>query len=320
MEIRAHAQRRRRSATSPTFPDTRASRHSRCSPRIEDVEHAALAVVGIPFDSGTSFRPGARFGPAHIREIHTTSSTMPTRSGTSRSSTPVTSASAPTASNRPSRRSRPRRNISWPGVRRPSPSAVTTRSPSPAACRRGRARAALGAALRRPSRHLGRAARREHLARLAVSPGCRGRAARPRALPARRYPRWDLRSERTRRRPRGRLRDHQKRSVPGTNDAEHRRPDPRAPRHGPRLVDRHRRARSVSGARHGDAGGGRHHDARILRRAPAAARTRHRRGRRGRSRNGLRRRRCDRARCGPAWELLTLIGLAGRSAEALGAR
>ncbi|MFE5672697.1 agmatinase [Agromyces sp. NPDC056523] len=37
-------------------------------PGIEDVEHADLAVVGIPFDSGTSFRPGARFGPAHIRE------------------------------------------------------------------------------------------------------------------------------------------------------------------------------------------------------------------------------------------------------------
>ena len=37
-------------------------------PRIEEVEHADLAVVGIPFDSGTSFRPGARFGPAHIRE------------------------------------------------------------------------------------------------------------------------------------------------------------------------------------------------------------------------------------------------------------
>jgi agmatinase len=27
-----------------------------------------VAVVGIPFDAGTSFRPGARFGPAHIRE------------------------------------------------------------------------------------------------------------------------------------------------------------------------------------------------------------------------------------------------------------
>ncbi|MFF2243778.1 agmatinase [Arthrobacter sp. NPDC058130] len=37
-------------------------------PRIDEVEHADIAVVGIPFDSGTSFRPGARFGPAHIRE------------------------------------------------------------------------------------------------------------------------------------------------------------------------------------------------------------------------------------------------------------
>jgi len=38
-------------------------------PRIEDVaRHVDVAVVGVPFDSGTSFRPGARFGPAHIRE------------------------------------------------------------------------------------------------------------------------------------------------------------------------------------------------------------------------------------------------------------
>lgn len=37
-------------------------------PRIDQVEHADIAVVGIPFDSGTSFRPGARFGPSHIRE------------------------------------------------------------------------------------------------------------------------------------------------------------------------------------------------------------------------------------------------------------
>lgn len=27
-----------------------------------------IAVVGIPFDSGVTFRPGARFGPAHVRE------------------------------------------------------------------------------------------------------------------------------------------------------------------------------------------------------------------------------------------------------------
>src|SRR5688572_17251442 len=37
-------------------------------PRIEEVERAEIAVLGVPFDTGTSFRPGARFGPAHIRE------------------------------------------------------------------------------------------------------------------------------------------------------------------------------------------------------------------------------------------------------------
>ncbi len=37
-------------------------------PRIEDVGRADIAVLGLPFDAGTSFRPGARFGPAYIRE------------------------------------------------------------------------------------------------------------------------------------------------------------------------------------------------------------------------------------------------------------
>lgn len=37
-------------------------------PRIEDVERADIALVGIPFDSGVSYRPGARFGPSHVRE------------------------------------------------------------------------------------------------------------------------------------------------------------------------------------------------------------------------------------------------------------
>ncbi|QCR18145.1 agmatinase [Agrococcus sp. SGAir0287] len=37
-------------------------------PRIEDVPRADVAVVGIPFDTGVSFRPGARFGPSHVRE------------------------------------------------------------------------------------------------------------------------------------------------------------------------------------------------------------------------------------------------------------
>ncbi|QTV80654.1 agmatinase [Microbacterium sp. NIBRBAC000506063] len=37
-------------------------------PRIEDVPRAEIAVVGIPFDAGVSYRPGARFGPSHVRE------------------------------------------------------------------------------------------------------------------------------------------------------------------------------------------------------------------------------------------------------------
>ncbi|MGK9220210.1 MULTISPECIES: agmatinase [unclassified Microbacterium] len=37
-------------------------------PRIDEVDRADIAVVGVPFDSGVSYRPGARFGPAHVRE------------------------------------------------------------------------------------------------------------------------------------------------------------------------------------------------------------------------------------------------------------
>lgn len=36
-------------------------------PRADEVEHVDVAVVGVPFDSGVSYRPGARFGPAHVR-------------------------------------------------------------------------------------------------------------------------------------------------------------------------------------------------------------------------------------------------------------
>ena len=37
-------------------------------PSIDEVGGAGIAVLGVPFDSGVSYRPGARFGPAHIRE------------------------------------------------------------------------------------------------------------------------------------------------------------------------------------------------------------------------------------------------------------
>src|SRR3954447_5311362 len=36
-------------------------------PHVTDVEGAGAAVVGVPFDTATSFRPGARFGPEAIR-------------------------------------------------------------------------------------------------------------------------------------------------------------------------------------------------------------------------------------------------------------
>ncbi len=36
-------------------------------PRLDEVPDVDIAIVGIPFDSGVSYRPGARFGPAHIR-------------------------------------------------------------------------------------------------------------------------------------------------------------------------------------------------------------------------------------------------------------
>lgn len=37
-------------------------------PRLDQVERADVVVVGVPFDAGVSYRPGARFGPAHVRE------------------------------------------------------------------------------------------------------------------------------------------------------------------------------------------------------------------------------------------------------------
>ena len=37
-------------------------------PRLADVPEAEIAVWGVPFDSGVSYRPGARFGPNHVRQ------------------------------------------------------------------------------------------------------------------------------------------------------------------------------------------------------------------------------------------------------------
>jgi len=37
-------------------------------PQISEVTDVDVAIVGVPFDSGVSYRPGARFGPSHVRE------------------------------------------------------------------------------------------------------------------------------------------------------------------------------------------------------------------------------------------------------------
>lgn len=37
-------------------------------PELRDVSYCDVAILGIPFDSGTSYRPGARFGPQAIRQ------------------------------------------------------------------------------------------------------------------------------------------------------------------------------------------------------------------------------------------------------------
>ncbi len=36
--------------------------------RRDEVSDTDVAIVGVPFDTGVSYRPGARFGPSHIRQ------------------------------------------------------------------------------------------------------------------------------------------------------------------------------------------------------------------------------------------------------------
>jgi agmatinase len=37
-------------------------------PSLDEARTAEIVIVGVPFDSGVTYRPGARFGPAHIRQ------------------------------------------------------------------------------------------------------------------------------------------------------------------------------------------------------------------------------------------------------------
>ena len=37
-------------------------------PELRDVKECDVAIIGVPFDAGTSYRPGARFGPQRVRQ------------------------------------------------------------------------------------------------------------------------------------------------------------------------------------------------------------------------------------------------------------
>ncbi len=54
------------SSVSPRFTGVRT--YARC-PLSDDWAGADVAVLGVPFDTAVSFRPGARYGPAAIREM-----------------------------------------------------------------------------------------------------------------------------------------------------------------------------------------------------------------------------------------------------------
>ena len=77
-------------------------------PRVDQVAQADVTVVGVPFDSGVSYRPGARFGSNHVREaagccapITRPGTSAPSR--TSRSPMPETWPSTRSTSTRPSK-------------------------------------------------------------------------------------------------------------------------------------------------------------------------------------------------------------------------
>ena len=38
-------------------------------PNVQDLENSDVAIVGAPFDTGATFRAGARFGPEGIRSV-----------------------------------------------------------------------------------------------------------------------------------------------------------------------------------------------------------------------------------------------------------
>ena len=224
-------------------------------PHVEDPHGLDVAIVGVPYDGGTSYRPGARLGP---REIRAQSSLIrqlqllpegravrsPERRRRRRRRRAAGQHREVLRGRRGAhRRDRRRRRAADRDRRRPFDLAA-----DPA--RAGEAARAAGAgAVRRAHRHLGRVLRRQVLPRHAVPPRDRGRDHRRQAVHPGRHPRTDVRRGGLRVPPRARHHDDRHRPGEGARHRVGRRRDPPR-RDRPGLHDvRHRRGRSGVRAR-----------------------------------------------------------------------
>ena len=151
-------------------------------PRRDEVERCDIAIVGVPFDAGTTYRPGARFGPGAIRAgskllrpYHPGLDLEPfgvqqVADAGDIACNPFDIAEAITTIERGATELLARRREAPHDRRRPHDRAAAP-ARDPREVRRGRA-----GALRRPSRHLGHVLRRAVHTRHPVPTGGRGGA------------------------------------------------------------------------------------------------------------------------------------------------
>ena len=151
-------------------------------PRLDEVGRADVAVLGVPFDSGVSYRPGSAVrAVAHPAVVAAAAALQPgagraRRSPSSRWPTPATSASTRSTSARRSRPSRPVPRQRWRARRGCSRSAATTpsRCPCCAASRVGTARSRCCTSTRTSTRGTRTSARRTRTARRSAARPRRG--------------------------------------------------------------------------------------------------------------------------------------------------
>ena len=110
------------------------------APHVDSAEGVDAAILGVPFDTATSMRPGARFGPAGIRDASLllrpwNPAQASTSSARSRSPTSATCTPRRATRSEPRRRSPSSSSRCCAPARRRSRSAATTRSCS-ASCAR----------------------------------------------------------------------------------------------------------------------------------------------------------------------------------------